>query len=91
MVDHPLEQTNLMTLDEFIRTYSKHEPIEIINGKLNYLMPMVAGQGIASSCRQGIIELQINWSCVFPSTLYLARSKRFRQECKASRSTIHSS
>ncbi len=38
----------LMTVDEYIRVYSKQEPLEIINGVKSYLMPMVAGQGMAA-------------------------------------------
>ncbi len=48
MVEHALKQTHLMTVDEYIRVYSKQEPLEIIDGEMSYLMPMVAGQGMAA-------------------------------------------
>jgi Uma2 family endonuclease len=48
MVDYPLNQDNLITVDEYIRIYSKQEPLEIIDGEMSYLMPMVAGQGMAA-------------------------------------------
>ena len=48
MVDHPIKQANLITVDEYIRVYSKQEPLEIIDGEMSYLMPMVAGQGMAA-------------------------------------------
>ena len=48
MVDHPLKHATVMTVDEYVRVYSKQEPLEIIDGEMSYLMPMVAGQGTAA-------------------------------------------
>ncbi len=48
MVDHSLEKTAPMTVEEYIKAYRKEAPLEIINGEMSYLMPMVAGQGMAA-------------------------------------------
>ena len=39
MVDHPLEQTALMTIDEFMRLYDSEGPFEIIDGEHIPKMP----------------------------------------------------
>jgi len=41
MVDHPLEQTNLMSLDELVRLFENEGPFELINGERVALNPMV--------------------------------------------------
>lgn len=41
MVDRPLEQTKLMSLDEYISAYETEGPFELINGERITLNPMV--------------------------------------------------
>jgi len=41
MVDHPLERTNLMSLDELIRLFESDGPFELIHGERIALNPMV--------------------------------------------------
>lgn len=41
MVDHPLERTNLMSLDELVRLFDSEGPFELINGERIALNPMV--------------------------------------------------
>ncbi len=43
MVDHPIEQTGLMTIEEFVRLYETEGPFELINGERIPLSPAVAG------------------------------------------------
>ncbi len=45
MVDHPLEQTNLMSLDEYVRAYEMEGPFELINGERIPVNPTVSGHG----------------------------------------------
>jgi Uma2 family endonuclease len=43
MVDHPIEQTGLMTIEEFVRLYETEGPFELVNGERIPLSPVVAG------------------------------------------------
>ena len=45
MVDHPLEQTKLMSLDEYISAYETEGPFELINGERIPVNPTVSGHG----------------------------------------------
>jgi Uma2 family endonuclease len=45
MVDHPIEQTGLMTIEEFVRLYETEGPFELVNGERVPLSPAVAGHG----------------------------------------------
>jgi Uma2 family endonuclease len=42
MVDHPIEQTGLMTIEEFVRLYDTEGPFELIEGERIPLSPTVA-------------------------------------------------
>ncbi len=41
MVDHPLEQTHFMTLDEYVHLYEIEGPFELINGERIPVIPTV--------------------------------------------------
>lgn len=41
MIDHPLEQTKLMTIDEYVIMYETEGPFELINGEQIPVNPMV--------------------------------------------------
>src|SRR5262245_59383965 len=43
MVDHPIEQTGFMTIEEFVRLYETEGPFELINGERIPLSPVLAG------------------------------------------------
>ncbi len=45
MVDQPVEQTGLMTVEEFVRLYETEGPFEIIDGERVSLNPVMAGHG----------------------------------------------
>jgi Uma2 family endonuclease len=45
MVDHPREQTNLMSLDEYVTLYETEGPFELINGERVPVNPTVSGHG----------------------------------------------
>lgn len=45
MVNQSLEQTNLMTVEEFVRLYDSEGPFELIDGERRILSPTVAGHG----------------------------------------------
>jgi Uma2 family endonuclease len=46
MVDHPLEKTNLMTLEDLVRLFEDEGPFELINGERVALNPMVMKHNI---------------------------------------------
>lgn len=45
MVDQPLERTDLMTVDEYVRLYETEGPFELINGERVPVSPTVSGHG----------------------------------------------
>ncbi len=45
MIDHPLEQTNLMTLDEYVTLYETEGSFELINGERVPVNTTVSGHG----------------------------------------------
>jgi Uma2 family endonuclease len=45
MVDQPIERTQLMTIDEYVRLYETEGPFELINGERVPVNPTVSGHG----------------------------------------------
>lgn len=62
MVDRPLEQTKLMSLDEYISAYETEGPFELINGEHITLNPMVMKHNIRAKRLYDALVSFLSWS-----------------------------